>query len=198
MQTIMITGYIGQDAVLDSFNNGRGNETVIRFRVGVNNRYTNRAGQLLDEATWYSCSLFNANPNVASMLLQGRRVYVQGIPRTRPYQRRDGTWDVSNDIRVTLYEFQDANPNGQGNYGSGAIPAGAQMQNSSVVTRPNEYQQPAAEPQTMVATTPGLPNPMMQPQQPQQPMFPNAAPDLPTQNPVNQETEQPQQAALPY
>ena len=189
MEEIFITGNIGQDAVVET----HANDTVIRFRVACNRRYTDRAGQQIERVTWYSCSYWNVRPELASILLQGRRVVVKGIPENRAYQNKnDQQWYVANDIRVTFHELQDANPNNR----QGAalnIPAGAVVNQPSSVG-PSQYhmqqQQQAAA--VTAPTTITMPERVTAPAQEQSPLFPNAAPALPETDPLSGSTPETQ------
>ena len=179
MQKIMITGNIGQDATVETYQNNGRSDTVVRFRVAVNNRFTNRMGQIQEETTWYSCSLWNVDPRNAAYLLKGRRVYVEGIPRTRAYMNdSDQQWYVSNDIRVLYHEMQDRNPVNQDQ--RQAIPAGAVVNQPTSVAPSQwhmEQQQPvmqAQQPQQAAPQQIAMPERVTQ-----EPMFPNTAPQLP-------------------
>ena len=182
MHKIMVIGNIGQDATVENYNN----DTVIRFRVANNERFTNRMGQVQEETTWYSCSLWNVDPRAASFLLRSRLVYVEGVPRTRIYQNpNDNQWYVSNDIRVTHYRLLDANPVNRDT--AQAIPAGASVVQPTT-SKPSEYhmeqqrEQMNNAQQLQTANAQELPERKM----PEAPAFPNAAPELPegTQNPL--------------
>lgn len=205
MQKIVITGNIGADATVETY----GNDTVIRFRVACNSRFTNRAGEVMDDVTWYSCSYWNVNPNLATLLLKGRRVYVEGIPRNRVYQNQnDLQWYVSNDIRVLFHEMEDAHPANRQQPVN--VPTDATVVQPNQV-RPSEYHQrpqqqttPSAPatitmPERMVTPTPtaAAPNPA------QNNLFTNSALQLPEtpQNNISQETheiaEEPVKSVIP-
>ena len=191
METIYITGNIGQDAVVETF----GNDTVIRFRVAANRRWTDRSGQQMERTTWYSCSYWNVRPELAGFLLQGRRIMVQGVPENHAYQNKnDLQWYVSNDIRVVLHELQDANPNNR----QGAalnIPAGAVVNQPSNVA-PSQYHMQQQQ-QAAAVTAPNtiaMPERVTQPvsAQEQPPLFPNAAPALPENDTLSGSTPETQ------
>ena len=194
MEKIFITGNLGGDATVDTY----GNDTVIRFRVACNRRYTNRSGEQMNEITWYSCSYWNVRPELAGILLKGRRILVEGIPSTRAYQNeQDKQWYVSNDIRVIYQEMQDGNPsNRQG--ASLNIPQDAVV-NQPTTVAPSQYhmtQQQQAAGVTAPATI-QMPDRVTAPAQVsvQNPMFPNVAPQLP-EDALNASTPETQGIAL--
>ncbi len=199
MEKIFITGNLGNDATIDTY----GQDTVIRFRVACNRRYMNRAGEQTNETTWYSCSYWNVRPELAGILLSGRRIMVEGTPSTRAYQnKQDMQWYVSNDVRVIYHEMQDGHPsNRQGaalNIPQDAVVHQAttvapseyhmtQQQQTAGVTAPATIQMPdrVTEPATVAAA----PTPV------QEPMFPNAAPQLP-ETPLNASSPETQGIAM--
>ena len=184
MHKIFVIGNLGQDATVETY----GTDTVIRFRVANNDRFTNRMGQVQEETTWYTCSLWNFDPRAATYLLRGRLVYVEGTPRTRTYQNQnDGQYYISNDIRVTHYRLLDANPVNRDT--AQAIPAGASVVQPTT-SRPSEYhmeqqrEQMNNAQQLQNAQQQQLPERMM----PEAPAFPNAAPELPETSVANVQT----------
>ena len=185
MEKIFITGNLGNDATIDTY----GQDTVIRFRVACNRRYMNRAGEQTNETTWYSCSYWNVRPELAGILLSGRRIMVEGTPSTRAYQnKQDMQWYVSNDVRVIYHEMQDGHPSNR----QGAplnVPQNAVVHQATTVA-PSEYHMTQQQ-QTAGVTAPAtiqMPNRVTEatpaPVQAQPPLFPNIAPQLP-ETPLN-------------
>lgn len=70
-----------------------GGDAVCNFRVAVNPREKNAAGDWVDgEATFYAITAWRQKAeNVAESLTKGMKVIIYGAQRVRSYERRDGT-----------------------------------------------------------------------------------------------------------
>ena len=134
MHYVFLTGYVGADAEIRQY----GQDTATNFRIAVNERWTDSYNVPKERTTWYSCTAWNVT--YGASIRQGRRMFVMGIPQERkPFQRRDNTWDVSNDVRVMFAEFQDANPAPQQNNQMGQVPANAQFSGQNSQTQVDQY-----------------------------------------------------------
>lgn len=84
MKQLLITGHLGQDAVVrQNTNNG---EEFITFSVAVSERSRNALGELTEETTWFDCT--TRQLNLAQYLTKGKKVLVQGRPKFEIYQSK--------------------------------------------------------------------------------------------------------------
>lgn len=86
MQKIQIIGRIGQDAEVKDFNSNQ----VINFSVAVSERWKSQQGEQQEKTTWYDCSKWGNNTNIAQYLTRGTQVYVEGTPECRAYMNKEG------------------------------------------------------------------------------------------------------------
>jgi single-strand DNA-binding protein len=105
MEKIMITGHIGQDAQVRQ----AGKDECANFSVAVTRRFK-QGDETKEATTWYNCALWRPNA-VVNFLKKGQPVLVEGRPRCRVYQNRDGVHVAQMEIDVTHVELLGKNPN---------------------------------------------------------------------------------------
>ena len=73
---------------------------VLHVRVAVNDHFKGQDGEWKDEATFYDVSLWRqAAEGLSERLHKGDLVYVEGRPRARTYQGREGDTRVAVEVR---------------------------------------------------------------------------------------------------
>jgi single-strand DNA-binding protein len=153
-------GHIGKDATVNNVNG----KTVINFSVAHTEKWNDAQGQQQSKVIWADCSQWTDKTAVASYLLKGTQVFVEGIPEVRTYQTADGKSGASLSLKVLSIQLlgspqqQQAPAPQQGGYQPQYAPQPQQQ------AAPQGYQQPAGQPSYP-------PQPQYQPQQqyPQQP-----------------------------
>jgi single-strand DNA-binding protein len=101
MERIQIIGNLGQDAQVATVQNG---DETARFSVGVNHKYKDSSGTTKETTTWYNATIWKPN-NVKNFLKKGQQVLIEGRPRVRIYDNRNGEKVASIDITVANIEL---------------------------------------------------------------------------------------------
>ena len=81
-QTIL--GRVGTDPTVRFSDDGK----VANFRVGTEDRYKNRSGELVKETEWFTVVAFGKLAEVAEQYVKkGARIYVEGVTKTRSWEK---------------------------------------------------------------------------------------------------------------
>jgi single-strand DNA-binding protein len=84
---VMLLGHLGKDAETKFTPNGVSRST---FTIATNRRWKDQqSGEWKEETEWHNVILWRAE-NLASYLLKGKQVYVEGRLQTRNYEDKDG------------------------------------------------------------------------------------------------------------
>lgn len=103
MRQIQIIGHIGQDAIIDTGDSG--NEFVA-FSVAESEKYTDQDGSRHEYTEWFRVTSFHPfHVKICQYLTKGVRVFVQGKPVNKPYQKKDGEVVVDQYIRAYIIEM---------------------------------------------------------------------------------------------
>lgn len=105
---IEVCGHIGDVELRKS--KPPSNRPYLRLNVAVDDE---EAGQ--KKTTWYVCIINSKAVETPEKLLSvfkvGRKVFVRGTPRTRTFQKGDGTWAASTTVLVDgLPKLMDPKP----------------------------------------------------------------------------------------
>jgi single-strand DNA-binding protein len=102
---------------------------VTQLSVATSRKWTDASGQLKEETAWFRVSVFGKQAETCNQYLaKGRKVLVEGDlivdERTggpRVYQRKDGTYGASFEVRANTVRF--LSPKGEGgDNGGGSVP----------------------------------------------------------------------------
>ncbi len=85
MNKSQFIGHLAADAEVIQGVNGE----FVKFRLGVSERYKNRAGELIDSTEWINCTM--SKNAVLPYLVKGKEVLVEGRIRAEAYQKKDST-----------------------------------------------------------------------------------------------------------
>ena len=117
-QRLIIVGRLGQDPEMRYTPQGM---AVASFSVATDRRWTDQSGQRQERTTWFRVSVWGKQAESCNQYLaKGRTVLVEGeINEPRVYQRRDGEWASSLDVRAINVRFlggrgEDRGPAAQG------------------------------------------------------------------------------------
>lgn len=107
--SIEIMGNVGKKPVISYLNNST---PVVRLRVCVNDRYTDKTtGQIKENTQWFSVLLYNKLAELAGeYLLQGDSVFIRGSMRSRRYSYNDEereVWEIYADTMRILSVKKD-------------------------------------------------------------------------------------------
>ena len=97
MNKIIVTGGLGRDSELKAV----GDKSVLEFSIAVNSSYRKE-----DPPSWWQCSIWGARAEkLAQYLTKGTRLIVEGEPKIRQYEDKDGNKRMSAEIFVNNIEF---------------------------------------------------------------------------------------------
>ncbi len=102
---LILVGNLGRDPELRYANNGI---PMVSFPVATNHKWTDAAGQSQEDTVWFRVSVYGKQAEACSeYLTRGQKVLVEGTLVAAPgggprvYERKDGTWGASFDVRAT-------------------------------------------------------------------------------------------------
>jgi single-strand DNA-binding protein len=98
----ILTGNIGNDAEVTSFDNG---SKVVTFSVAHSKKWTDKAGVKQEKTTWIRCNMWKQE-NLAQYLKKGTRVMVEGEIEARAYTNKEGQTVTSLELNVFAIEMQ--------------------------------------------------------------------------------------------
>lgn len=99
-----VIGNVGMDAEVRDVNGRK----VINWSVAHDESYTDRQGVKHDKVLWINCAKWlndGQSAEVAKYLIKGTKVYVSGKPDVRMFQRADGSWGCSFELKVRKIEL---------------------------------------------------------------------------------------------
>jgi len=120
---IILVGNLGRDPEMRFTPSG---VAVTNLSVATNRTYTNNNGDQVKETLWFRVSVWGKQAEACQQYLsKGRQVLVEGIlqgdesgnPRT--FQRKDGSWGASFEVRADTVRFVGSRGDGSGMGGDG-------------------------------------------------------------------------------
>lgn len=140
LNKVIIIGNVGNDPEVRYFDGGG---VVARFSVATNDRYTNRAGETVEQTEWFRVEVWNEQAKtIEKYLRKGSQIYVEGRLRTETFTDKEGKERFSLGVRATSFQFLGG-PNDRPEGGTYDAPRPQQA----------ERTQPAPAPQAAVAAT---------------------------------------------
>lgn len=95
---IQLVGFLGRDSELRYTTDGKG---VLNFSMAVNEKWTANDGSKKEHVEWFNCAIWGKRAEaLARYLTKGKQVMVEGRPRTRIWETKDGEKRFSMDVRV--------------------------------------------------------------------------------------------------
>ncbi len=121
-QRLVLVGNLGRDPEMRYSPNGT---AVTNMSVATSRKWTDAQGQLKEETAWFRVSVFGKQAETCNQYLaKGRKVLVEGdlvidekTGGPRVYQRKDGSYGASFEVRATTVRF--LSPKGEGGDNSG-------------------------------------------------------------------------------
>jgi single-strand DNA-binding protein len=86
LEIMNITGRVTADAQVRNVSNSK---TVVNFSVAINDSYKNKAGERIEQTTYFDCAYW-LSPKVASILTKGTVVELTGRVSARAWTGSDG------------------------------------------------------------------------------------------------------------
>ena len=106
MNKILIIGNVGNDPEMRYTPNGN---PVTSFNIATNRRYTTSDGEQHEETEWFTVSAWNRLAEQCNQyIVKGRKVYVEGRLRSKPWMGNDGQPRAGNEITANDVRFLDS------------------------------------------------------------------------------------------
>ena len=133
MIKLQVIGNLGKDCVTNTVNG----KTVMNFTVAHSEKFRDQQGNTKEKTIWVDCAYWSDRTGVAPYLKKGQKVYVEGQPEVKTYQKNDGTQGFSLSLRVSSIELSGGKNESGGDMNQGSTPV-YQPNRSSVsdVTEP--------------------------------------------------------------
>lgn len=99
MKTTSIIGHLTSDCEIRKVND----KSVINFTVAVNEKFTDKQGNKISNATFFDCAYWRndgSSLRVAEFLKRGIQVYVIGSPDVHFYINKQG--EAAGNLRITV------------------------------------------------------------------------------------------------
>jgi single-strand DNA-binding protein len=122
-QRLILVGNLGRDPEMRYLPDGT---PITNFPMATSQKWNDAQGQLRELTAWFRISVRGKSAEICNQYLtKGRRVLVEGTLTAdektggpRLYQRKDGTWGASFEVRATMVRF--LSPKGEGAEGGAA------------------------------------------------------------------------------
>jgi len=118
---IILVGNLGRDPEMRFTPSG---VAVTNLSVATNRSYTNSAGEQVKETLWFRVSVWGKQAEACQQYLsKGRQVLVEGTLQgddsgnPRVFQRKDGSWGSSFEVRAQTVRFIGSRSDGGGEGG---------------------------------------------------------------------------------
>lgn len=123
MNKLIVIGNLGRDPEMTYTPSG---QSVTKFSIASNRKYTTGTGEQREETEWFNCSAWGKLAETCNQFLtKGQQVYVEGRLRSRQYQTQGGETRNSLDVTVQDIQFLGQRPFGEGDAGGGSNAVGA-------------------------------------------------------------------------
>lgn len=100
---VRLQGNIGMDPKITTLESGK---TVVRFSLATNERYTNRAGQQIDETIWHNIVAWeNEGMPEFKKITKGMALLVIGSLKNVSYTTKTGVEKQTYEIRASQVSF---------------------------------------------------------------------------------------------
>lgn len=81
-------------------------DAVLNFTIGTNRRYTTKAGEQKEEATFVSCTAWGKTAeNIANFLKKGDPLFLEGRIRNEEYDDKEGKKQSKTKVTVDFVTF---------------------------------------------------------------------------------------------
>ncbi|RPE12333.1 single-stranded DNA-binding protein [Chitinophaga lutea] len=110
MIKLQLMGRLGQNATEHAVNG----KTVINFSVAHNEKFKNAQGMQQERVVWVNCAMWEPGA-VMPYLVQGKAVYLEGMPAVNLYRTNAGEAKAEMKVRVTFLQLLPDGRNGAEN-----------------------------------------------------------------------------------
>ena len=118
---VTLIGNLGRDPEVRTTGAGM---AIGNLRLATTERAKDREGNWTDHTEWHTVVCFGRSAeNVAKYLTKGRQVYIEGKPRTREWQDKEGAKRISTEIVADDVRFIGGREGGAGGGGGHREPS---------------------------------------------------------------------------
>lgn len=115
-QQFIATGHLGRDAEVRDVNDTK----VISFSIATKKVWRSKDGQKQERTTWFRCSYFVKEANVAQYMKKGNLVAISGELEEREFEDKNGVKRSVMEVRVdSLVLLSSSDKNENENNGAG-------------------------------------------------------------------------------
>jgi single-strand DNA-binding protein len=83
-----------------------GGDAVLNFVIGTNRRYTTKAGEQKEEASFVGCTAWGKTAeNIANYLKKGDPIFVEGRIKQEEYEDKEGKKQTKTKVTVDFMQF---------------------------------------------------------------------------------------------
>ena len=132
MIKMQVIGNLGKDCLVNTVNG----KNVINFTVAHTEKYRDSQGNNQEKTTWVDCAYWTDKTAVAPYLTKGMKVYVEGTPEVRTFQKQDGSTGASLSLRVREVQLLGGKADGPSSGGYNQQGSSTQIPASSDVNEP--------------------------------------------------------------
>jgi single-strand DNA-binding protein len=112
MASLNLTQFIGNVGSIETRYLPSG-EAVCNIAIAVNDKYKNKAGEMVEHTEWVRIVFFQKLAEIATQYVKkGDPLYVSGQMRTRKYQNKEGVDVYSTEIRGDRLQMLGSKPEG--------------------------------------------------------------------------------------
>lgn len=109
---VILVGVLGRDPEIRHTPSG---EAVANISLATNNKYKNRAGEMVDETEWHRVTFFGRLAEIVGQYLKkGSSLYVEGRLKTRKYTDQSGVEKYATDIVANEMQMLGGRQSGGG------------------------------------------------------------------------------------
>jgi len=99
---VMILGNVGQAPVCKDVNG----QKALNFSVATSERYTNKAGEKVENTHWHNCSAWGKTAEfIERYFAKGAGIFVVGDLVNRKYTNKDGHEVTATEVKVAEVDF---------------------------------------------------------------------------------------------
>ncbi|HRH61618.1 MAG TPA: single-stranded DNA-binding protein [Chitinophagaceae bacterium] len=99
MIILNVSGNLTADAIERTINTN----TALAFTIASNQRYKTSYGELKEEVTYISCTIWN-RPELKSLLFKGRSINATGTMKLSSYEDKKGNQQTAINMRVSFLQ----------------------------------------------------------------------------------------------
>jgi single-strand DNA-binding protein len=106
MIKMFLIGNLGKDAIVNTLQSGK---TVINFSCAHTETFKDAQGEKKEKTTWVDCAWWTDSTAIAPYLKKGTKVFLEGTPDLKMFDRQDGSKGATLTLRVFACQLLGGN-----------------------------------------------------------------------------------------